>query len=88
MSELPEQVFNDLYSLETLNLRLNELTSLKMIHGRYLKNLKSLDISQNKIKDLGKVFQSFEQLEKIVLFGNGIKSLKTGVFNHLKRLFR
>lgn len=59
-----------------------------MINGQYLKNLKVLDLSYNKLENIEQVFEGLETLEKLILFGNKLKTLKNNIFCHLNELKR
>lgn len=70
----------DLPSLKTLSLESNYIKELNTDFGIMFRNLTFLDLSNNRIKTINKIFKSLSKLEKIYLSNNAISNIEKGTF--------
>ncbi|XP_063909623.1 protein toll-like [Zophobas morio] len=85
---LTADYFQNLESLQHLNLNENRLTNLDEDVFKNMPNLLNLELEDNNIVLKKKMFRYVPQLEFLYLSGNGLENLPDGVFKPLKMLER
>ena len=86
-STLPEDIFDSLDSLETLDLSGSQLTTLSEDLFDGLDSLKNLRLGSNKLTTLPEdIFDGLDSLESLVLMSNEITTLPEDVFDGLSSL--
>ena len=84
---MPAGVFDELVSLEELNLTANSLTSLPVGVFDGLSSLHSLDLSRSRLTSLpAGVFSGLASLQTLDLSGNNLATLPEGIFSGLASL--
>ena len=89
LSHLPKNIFKPFHStLINLNLQHNRFYSLSNNYFlRCLKQLRTLDLSENQLKDIHKQdFTSLKRLETLILRQNKITYLPSAVFSHCRTI--
>ena len=89
LTELPEGVFDNLHSLENLDLSANDLTELPEGVFDNLHSLENLDLSANDLTELPEgVFDNLHNLENLYLWHNNLRELPDGILQNLSNLER
>ena len=81
LRSVPEDLFRNLSSLETLDLQGNKLSTLPEDLFRNLSSLKKLDLQGNKLRTLPQgLFRNLSSLRRLYLQNNGLEELPSSVW--------
>ena len=77
---------SNLEAIQILELRNENITSIKIDAFSSFKDLTELDLSNNRLTNIGLEFNSLENLEKLNLSNNKIKFININAFSNLVNL--
>ena len=86
LTELTESSLNTLVKLNTLDLRGNKIVSISETSLTNLIKLQSLNLSVNKLTKIQNIFSNLQELKKLYLSNNQIKTIDDKAFEYLGSL--